>query len=70
MAHDRDSVLAYVGGELVALDSHTGLRLWTAEFAKMTSDAGTSFETYVGGGDGTYVLQSGSMLVRLSPLPS
>ncbi|MGB7236217.1 MAG: PQQ-binding-like beta-propeller repeat protein [Rhodococcus sp. (in: high G+C Gram-positive bacteria)] len=67
MAHDRDSVLAYGGGELVALDSHTGLRLWTAEFAKMTSDAGTSFETYVGGGDGTYVLQSGSMLVKLSP---
>ncbi|WP_338890684.1 PQQ-binding-like beta-propeller repeat protein [Rhodococcus sovatensis] len=70
MAHDRDSVVAYSDGALVALDSHTGHQLWSAEFAKMTGDPGTSFETYVGGGGGTYILQSGSTLAELSPLPS
>lgn len=70
LARDGDRLLVSGGGELNAVDVHTGEQLWSAEFSKMTPDRSTTFDTAVDAHDGTYLLQSGSTLARLEPLPT
>lgn len=69
IARDGDTVLTSTGGVLGAVDVRTGEELWSAEYAKMLPESSSSMETYVGGGDGRYVLQSSSTLAQLKPLP-
>ncbi len=69
IARDGDTVLTSTGGMLSAVDVRTGEELWSAEYAKMLPGSSSSMDTYVGGGDGRYVLQSSSTLAQLKPLP-
>ncbi|WP_072806437.1 outer membrane protein assembly factor BamB family protein [Rhodococcoides yunnanense] len=70
IARDGDAVLTTSGGSLIAVDVRTGEKLWSAEYSKMLPEESSSVDTYVGGGDGTFLLQSGSTLAQLAPLPN
>lgn len=70
LARDGDRLLVSGGGNLGALDVRTGEQLWSAEYSKMTPDESTTLDTAVDAHDGTYLLQSGSTLARLEPLPT
>lgn len=66
---DADTVIFSSGSELGAVDVRTGSVLWTLEPSKLAPDADSSLDTFVEGSGGSYLLQSGSTVVKLEPLP-
>ncbi|MDZ7914724.1 MAG: PQQ-binding-like beta-propeller repeat protein [Rhodococcus sp. (in: high G+C Gram-positive bacteria)] len=68
--HDGDQVLSSNGTDLSAIDITTGETAWTAQWEMMFPEEGTgSLDILVDAEDGSYLLQSGSKLAMLQPLP-
>ena len=58
------------GTDLSAVDVTSGETVWTAQWSMMFPDDGTgSLDILVDAADGSYLLQSGSKLAMLQPLP-
>lgn len=67
---DGTVLLRSDGTELTAVDVATGATAWTAEWAMMFPGGDTgSVDVLVDSGDGHYLLQSGSTMAMLAPLP-
>ena len=70
IGHDGDQLLTSAGTDLSAVDVTTGETGWTASTLMMFPDEeSTSFEVLVDADNGSYLLQSGSKLAMLQPLP-
>ncbi|MBY4213880.1 PQQ-binding-like beta-propeller repeat protein [Rhodococcus fascians] len=70
LGRDGDLMLTTAGTDLAAVDITTGETEWTASTLMMfPDDESMSFEILVGGTNGSYLVQSGSKLAMLQPLP-
>jgi outer membrane protein assembly factor BamB len=70
LGRNGDLMLTTAGTDLAAVDITTGETEWTASTLMMfPDDESMSFEILVGGTNGTYLVQSGSKLAMLQPLP-
>ncbi|WP_285184587.1 PQQ-binding-like beta-propeller repeat protein [Rhodococcus sp. MEB041] len=67
---DGDVMIAVRESDLVAVDLHSGDDVWTAPLENVKEGERLSPETLVGGEGGAQILQSGSEIVSLAPLPS
>lgn len=70
IGRDNDLVLTSAGTDLSAVDVTTGGTEWTASTSMMfPDDQSMSFELLVDATEGGYLVQSGSKLAMLQPLP-
>ncbi|MDV8079092.1 PQQ-binding-like beta-propeller repeat protein [Rhodococcus sp. IEGM 1370] len=70
IGRDNDLVLTSAGTDLSAVDVTTGETEWTASTSMMfPDDESMTFEMLVDAADGSYLVQSGSKLAMLQPLP-
>lgn len=70
IGRDGDLVLTSAGTDLSAVDVTTGETGWTASTSMMfPDDESMSFEMLVDAADGSYLVQSGTKLAMLQPLP-
>ena len=68
--NDGNLALMSDGTDLSAVDVTSGVTVWTAKWSMMFPEEGTgSLDILVDAADGSYLLQSGSKLAMLQPLP-